>query len=151
MVATSMLKIKSLIRRLREDFPGVVFEVGERFMFRPPVTVFYSPDFEGLPGNKIALLTLHEAAHAVLKHKDYDEDIQLLKMESEAWERVKEFCAMYDVVWDEDFVQDRLDSYRDWLHARSLCPVCQVSGYQDEQLNYHCPMCGGVRKLSEQK
>lgn len=143
MVATFMPKIDSLIRRLRADFPGLVFEVGEIFMFRPPNKIFYNPDFEGLPYDKIALLTLHEAAHAVLEHKDYDEDIELLKIETAAWERAKSLCANYVVAWDEDFVQDRLDSYRDWLHLRSLCPVCGVSGYQ-VGASYRCPMCGGL-------
>ena len=123
---------------------GLVFEVGEEFKFTPPATIYYNPSFLGLPHGKITLLTLHEAAHAVLKHKDYDEDIQLLKMESEAWERAKRMCEKYDVQWDEDFVQDRLDSYRDWVHERSLCPVCEVSGYQDAGLKYHCAMCGKI-------
>ncbi|MFV0485122.1 MAG: hypothetical protein ACK5MU_02775 [Candidatus Saccharimonadales bacterium] len=139
-----MLKIDSLVKRLREDFPGLIFEVGDDFKFSPPRTICYNPSFRGLPHNKIALLTLHEAAHAVLEHKDYDEDIELLKIEAAAWERAKQLCANYKVRWDEDFVQDRLDTYRDWVHSRSLCPACEISGYQDNGLRYHCAMCGKI-------
>lgn len=144
MVATCMREITRLIKRLGEDFPGLVFEVSEEFRFRPPRTVYYNPDFCGLPYDKIALLTLHEAAHAALEHKDYDYDVSLLRMEAGAWWRVREVCGGYGVRWDEEFVQDRLDSYRDWLHGRSLCAGCGVSGWQDEQLSYHCPVCCGT-------
>ena len=150
MVATSMPKIDSTIKLLREDFPGLVFEVGKEFKFSPPATICYNPAQKALPHDKIALLTLHEVAHASLKHKDYDEDIQLLRMESEAWESAKQLCEKYDIQWDEDFIQDMLDSYRDWVHNRSLCPVCEVSGYQDTGLKYHCAMCGKVW-LGQQK
>ncbi|MDR3298022.1 MAG: hypothetical protein LBT19_01430 [Candidatus Nomurabacteria bacterium] len=140
-----MLEINSLIERLRRDFAGLVFEEGEVFMFRPPCEIYYNVNYLGLPCDKIALLTLHEAAHAVLKHKDYDYDIELVRMEAEAWERSKGLCKEYDVEWDEDFVQDRLDSYRDWIHERSLCPVCGVAGWQDEEgFRYRCPMCERV-------
>ena len=43
--------------------------------------------------------------------------------------------------WDEDFVQDKLDSYRDWLHAKSKCKQCGLTCYQTEDGKYHCPRC----------
>jgi hypothetical protein len=142
MAVICMREIKLLINRLREDFPGLVFERGEEFRFSPPGTVYYCESFGDASANEIALLTLHEAAHGLLEHKDYDEDVLLLKMECAAWERVKSMCGGYGVEWDEEFVEERMDSYRDWLHARGLCPVCGVSGWQDARLAYHCAVCG---------
>ena len=149
MVVLCMRGIKSLINRLRADFPGLVFERGDGFWFCPPGTVYYCEGFLGLPMDKIALLTLHEVAHGLLKHKDYADDVQLLKMEREAWERARGLCLEYGVEWDEEFMEERLDSYRGWLHERSLCPICQVSGYQDVRLKYHCPVCGREREVRE--
>ena len=43
--------------------------------------------------------------------------------------------------WDEDFVQEKLDTYRDWLHAKSKCKKCGLTGYQTKDGKYHCPRC----------
>ena len=43
--------------------------------------------------------------------------------------------------WDEDFVQDKLDTYRDWLHAKSRCKKCGLTKYQTEDKKWHCPRC----------
>jgi len=123
---------------LRSDFPDLKFEVEEVFRW-DPVGRIVSLDWRGRPGNKSALLGLHELAHAVLLHKDYNYDIELVRMESEAWEKVKvDFCGRYGVKWDEDLAQGELDSYREWLHRRSLCPVCGRSGWQSGDNRYRC-------------
>ena len=148
MVASFMLKINyqnslpaadlHLLRQIQADYPTFCFKNGQKFKFSPPNTITLGP-----PQPNYALLSLHELAHAVLKHKDYIQDIQLLKIESEAWKEAKKLCLKYNINWDEDFAQDQLDSYRDWLHYRSLCPHCKVNGYQSSNgENYHCPLCG---------
>ena len=43
--------------------------------------------------------------------------------------------------WNEDFVQEKLDTYRDWLHAKSKCKKCGLTGYQTKDGKYHCPRC----------
>ena len=69
-------------------------------------------------------------------------DIELIEIESRAWAKAKELCATYDVIWDEDYAENHLDSYRDWLHVTSLCHICNLAGYQDDAGLYHCPLCG---------
>lgn len=87
------------------------------------------------------LRMLHEVGHAVLKHQFYATDVGRLKMERAAWEKAREFCRRYGVVYDEEFVEAALDSYRDWLHQRSKCPKCGVTKFQDGRGKYHCPDC----------
>ena len=138
MVATSTPNAKEnkLLGRLKTDYPDFLFKNGQKFAFRPPKTIFIGP-----PQPNFALLTLHELAHAFCKHKSYDTHIERLKMESEAWERAKTLAAHYGITWDDDFVQSQLDTYRDWLHTKSLCKTCHLTRFQTPDGAYHCPRC----------
>ncbi len=127
---------ESFLETIKRDFPEFSFRKGKKFLFRPPRTIVVGPD------QKNAELTLlHELSHALLKHRDFDTDIKRLKMESEAWEKAKELAAQYRIKVDEDFIQDDLDTYRDWLHKKSRCPVCGLTRFQTPDGSYHCPRC----------
>jgi hypothetical protein len=130
-----MPKLISLLNKLRQDYPELTFTSAERYQFSPPATIYFDAS------NPEPLLLLHELGHYLLKQYDYTSDIELLRIESAAWQQAKQLCATYHIEWDEDFAEDRLDSYRNWLHANSLCPDCQISGYQDTNGAYHCPLC----------
>ncbi|MCL1839896.1 hypothetical protein FWF89_02795 [Candidatus Saccharibacteria bacterium] len=136
MAATSTPSVNSLLDKLSLDYPNLIFRHGKKFLFRPPKTIFIGP-----PCPNHALLTLHELAHGLLQHKNYNLDIQRLKIESSTWQKTQELCKKYNIDWDEDFAQDHLDTYRDWLHKKSLCPTCQLTRYQDKTGTYHCPAC----------
>ena len=147
------------VERLARDFPEVEFRrKARKFSFRlyagKPVV------FLGEPQPNFALLTLHELGHALCKHKDYTTDVQRIKIEYEAWERAKMVILDYrkkafaedgGVIdeklaemlpkWDEELVQEKLDTYRDWLHAKSKCKSCGLTRYQTEGGDYHCPRC----------
>ena len=125
---------KSLIAKIRVDYPELTLTEGERFKFSPPRTVYYTS------GHPLELL--HELGHYLIGEQDYVSDIELIEIESRAWAKAKELCATYDVVWDEDYAENHLDSYRDWLHVTSLCRICNLAGYQDDAGLYHCPLCG---------
>ena len=133
-----MQKLTLLINKLSLDYPEISLKIGERFAFRPPNTIFYNE--ENLQ-ERPDLLLLHELGHYLNGNQDYTSDIALLRIESEAWETAKKLAKKYKIKWDEDFVQDRLDSYRDWMHNASLCSVCNINGYQDTNGLYHCPLC----------
>ena len=148
------------VKRLERDFPGVKFVYNrKRFSFR--LKNGFPTVFLGEPCPKYALLTLHELGHALCKHKDYTVDVQRIKIESEAWERAKTVLFEYRAraffdngkvkdaelakmvpEWDEDFMQEKLDTYRDWLHQKSKCKKCGLTRYQTEDGKYHCPRCG---------
>ena len=144
---------------LSKDFPEVRFVWGrKRFSYRLQNGV--ATVFLGQPQSNFVLLALHELGHALCKHKDYIIDVQRIKIESEAWERAKTVFLKYRTEafaedgsmkdeklakiipeWDEDFVQEQLDTYRDWLHAKSKCKKCGLTRYQTEDRVYHCPRC----------
>ena len=91
------------------------------------------------------MLILHELAHALLGHEDFWLDIELLKMETEAWDLVKNaLTAQYGFCFNSNLAEQKLDTYRDWIHKRSLCPNCKVNGFQQRDLSYKCPACGTV-------
>ena len=130
-----MQKLNSLIDKLSQDYPELLFSAADRYQFTPPNNILFNPD-EPEP-----LLLLHEVGHYLTDHYDYSSDIELLRIESAAWQEAKNICSRYKISWDEDFAEDRLDSYRNWLHACSLCSDCQINGYQDKTGLYHCPLC----------
>ena len=125
-----------LLEKLRADYPNFVFKDGKKFAFKYPRTITIGPEepFDDL-------LALHELSHAILGHKSYNEDLERVKMESEAWEKAKKLATKYHVEIDEDLIQDELDTYRDWLHRKSRCPVCGLTRYQTADKLYHCPRC----------
>jgi hypothetical protein len=100
--------------------------------------IYYTP----LNTKRDKLTLLHEVAHAVLGHKEFKRDIDLVKIEREAWDYVGSTLApKYGLTTDEDTVEDAIDTYREWLHARSTCPECRQTGIQTDSAKYHCLNC----------
>lgn len=140
-----------LLERLREDYPGMRFREGKKFAFRPARTIIFemmsgADDGEaaGGAGNEQRfwqLQLLHELGHAILEHKNFATDPERLKMERAAWEKARELCNIYNVAYDEEFVEAELDTYRDWLHQRSRCSKCGLTRFQTRDGKYHCPGC----------
>jgi hypothetical protein len=116
-----------------------------------PITLHESDDFGWNPDTAIvsydpshvdcASLLLHEVGHALLGHVRYDRDIELLAIERQAWDKALSISENYGVVIDPDLIEDTLDTYRDWLHSRSLCPSCGATGLQVASKTYSCPSC----------
>lgn len=130
-----MQSINSLINQLRNDFPDILFEKGDFFSWSPiKNTVYYSE-------NEDIRLLIHELAHAVLGHTSYDRDIELIKIETTAWEKTKELAEKYQINIDDDFIQSNLDTYREWIHQRSICPDCHSNGLQFKKDTYECVVC----------
>lgn len=134
----------SLISRLKSDFPTVNFAKSDIFCWSPKEQAIYyanASDSSSL---------LHEVAHAALGHDSYRLDIDLIKMEREAWNYVAATLApKYEVTISQDQVNTMLDTYRDWLHDRSLCPACEATGLQTEAKRYTCLACRGSWRVNE--
>ena len=126
----------ALLARLKADYPEFRFKSSHKFAFRPPKTILIS---QKEPFSE--LLTLHELSHAILKHHNFKLDVERLKMENAAWDQAKILAKTYQVEIDEDFIQDQLDTYRDWLHKKSRCPKCGLTRFQSQDGDYHCPRC----------
>jgi hypothetical protein len=126
---------KDLVKVLAQDFPKLTFQEAKQEHWSPKKkTVFYSP-------NKPCFGLLHELAHAVLDHSDYQSDFELIKLESDAWGLAVKIGAKYGIKIEDDYIQNCLDTYRDWLHRRSACPSCGTHVLQSNSSNYHCFNC----------
>jgi hypothetical protein len=145
MDAITMPSTLSLLPKLEKDYPQLVFAPGERFAWSPDAqTVFY--DKSDLTNTS---LLLHELAHGLLGHHDYSKDIELITMETEAWDKALELATRYSVDITDETVQDTLDTYREWLHARSTCPECEATGYQSGKSEYTCVACAHAWRVNE--
>ena len=122
--------------RLTSDYLGFRFRMGRKFAFRSPRTVIIGP-----PEPFSELLALHEVSHAICKHKDFKMDVERLKMEVQAWEKARELANYYGIEYSEELVQRELDTYREWLHQKSRCPICGLTRFQTPDSRYHCPAC----------
>lgn len=140
--------LEALIDYLKSTYKDIDFAYGDRFKYHYPNKIMLeNPKNPGTPPEFFALQTLHELGHALCKHKDYQTDIERLKIERAAWEAAK---TVYEKLpknlkgtfkWDEDYIENSLDTYRNWLHQKSTCKTCGLTCYQTDDGQYHCPRC----------
>jgi hypothetical protein len=120
---------------LSKDYPSFSFEAGKQEHWSPKTnTIFFNP-------NRSCYGILHELAHALLGHTNYQTDFELLKMEADAWILASKIGKKYKITINDEHVQNCLDTYRDWLHRRSTCPACSTHVLQSNASNYHCYNC----------
>lgn len=137
----------SLVAKLQCDHPHITLTAhdGAAYWSSAQRTVFYNPNEPHADW-----ILLHEMSHALLQHSSYRKDIELLAMERDAWQyAARTLAPRYSMHIDEDFIQDSLDSYRDWLHAKSTCPRCQLTGAELAPRRYHCAACGNQWHVNE--
>jgi len=132
--------MQKLLESLQAALPDICFTPGATFYWSPQTKeVFYK---QGVSGDRPKWALLHETGHALLGHTTYKRDVELLKMEMAAWDKARELARQFRVVISEDHIQDCLDTYRDWLHARSVCPSCTTKCLQQgDQQHYRCHNC----------
>lgn len=130
---------KELITELTNRYADISFAAGESYYWSPKNrTVHFHRDANG----EVNLWTLlHETSHGLLNHKNYSSDFELTKLEVAAWERARALAREFNIVIDDEHIQDCLDSYRDWQYKRSLCPNCDLGGIQTDQHTYRCMFC----------
>lgn len=143
MAATTTHSTSSLAEKLAKDYSDFEFRAGEYFAWNPVESVVsYNPD--GSPAR-----LFHELGHALLGHQSYGRDVELLKMESDAWQQAEVVAPRYNLAMDSDDIESHLDSYRDWLHARSTCPNCDANGIQTNDDHYKCIECRATWRVNE--
>lgn len=143
------MKQSLIIDQIQKKYPDIELKAGQNHYWSPNErTVYFNTDSDSVE-NTWALL--HETGHAILNHIHYFSDLELLKMELQAWEKAKEISASFKIEIDEDHIQDCLDSYRDWLYKRSLCPDCSLSGIQISSHLYSCIFCNKKWKVSAER
>lgn len=138
-----MEKITFLVKNLKSSaaskpqLRSLTLKKGELFSWNHTAcAITYNPGAE----NAEAYL-LHEFSHALLGHKEYAKDIELLKMERAAWDKAIEIAGTFNVNIDEDLIESALDTYRDWLHSRSTCPSCGATSIETDKQQYECIAC----------
>ncbi len=119
---------------------------------------YWSPKTKSIHFNGTALETtigqwalLHETAHASLSHQSYTTDMGLLELEVEAWQTAEELGRQLGIVIDADHIQECLNTYRDWLYARSTCPTCELNSLQVEETVYLCLNCSARWVVSQSR
>ena len=141
-----MAQTDSLVAKLIADYPNVQFTLSDDFYWSPSTNTIF---MKQVVSQHDILTLLHEIAHAKLHHDGYSRDIDLVKCERDAWGLVKnELADRYGVDYDDSYAEDMLDSYRDWLHARSTCPSCTATGIQTK-IGYRCVSCLKTWRVNE--
>lgn len=131
--------VKVFLSRLRADYPQFRFRRGTQDYWSPgSKTIIYNGE---RPLVDLEYGLLHELAHALLNHRNYTSDFELLKLESEAWQTASTIAKNYGIEINEDHIQACLDTYRDWLHRRSSCPKCSMHVFQEDYDHYSCFNC----------
>ncbi len=141
MAATSTPLVSLLAAKIIGDHQDIHFVLGEDFAWSFATGTITHPEIKTL--DELQQL-LHEIGHARLKHSSYGQDVELIDMEREAWRYACEVLAPdygIDLSVDNDIVQESLDSYRQWLYARSSCPECQAVGIEIRPRHYRCLHC----------
>lgn len=164
-------RLTQLLPLLQHDYPAVRFIAGDVFCWSPATNqVMYrrpraakkparsgrlavdKPNSSQDPnpdGVEACYSLLHELGHALLEHQRYQLDIELLQLEVAAWEHAKVLARNYGLAIDDDHIQNCLDTYRDWLYRRSICPSCTTKALQlDDQPEYRCFNCHATWRVS---
>lgn len=138
-----------LIHKLARAYPQFTFVQGTFAYWSPrDRKVVYEAD----SSNPQALWTLlHELGHAVLDHQSYQSDAHLLQKEVNAWQEARILARDNGLNIDENYINDCLDTYRDWLHKRSACPICYMHGLQQHIEQYICLNCKSTWQVSSER
>lgn len=139
--------MRELIKTLQAQFPAIKFVPGRQFCWSPvKQEVIYKV---GARGQAAKWSLLHETGHALLDHTTYHADVELLCLEVTAWKAARDLAQQVNLPIDEDHIQDCLDTYRDWLHRRSICPDCSSKCLQQADfVHYRCFNCHKVWRVS---
>jgi hypothetical protein len=137
----------NLLLKLQVSFPRLHFRSSDQFCWSPETSeILYKAKARG---RHATWALLHETGHALLNHKSYQADFELLRLEIEAWEKSKTIAKELKIAIDEDHIQDCLDTYREWLYKRSICPTCGTKCLQQEDfIHYRCFNCHTVWRVT---
>lgn len=130
----------AVIASLSGLYPSLTYIESDTFCWSPEtreVMYVHSSDDETFTWS-----VLHETGHALLEHSTYKADFELIRLEVAAWEKAKEIALERGIFIDESHIQDCIDTYRDWLYGRSICPSCDTKCLQQSDLSfYRCFNC----------
>lgn len=133
-----------------EDFPQFNFEPGRFNMWSPfSNTITYAAHRMKTNNGRLGLL--HELGHAILNHRSYKYDMELLTMELDAWDIARELAPRYGVTIDESHIEQSISTYDEWLSKRATCPECTSFSLQKGRAQFGCFACGTLWQVNERK
>ena len=140
-----MPQTSAVHKTLLGAFDDIVFEVSDDFRWLPAQkTVQFDPQ-----DPYVTERLLHEMSHSLLGHSSYSRDIELIGMERDAWHHAKTVLApRFGLTLAPSVIDEDMDTYRDWLHARSTCPTCGATGLQTGTGEYTCVTCRGAWRVN---
>lgn len=94
---------------------------------------------------------LHEIGHARMGHRIYKYDMELLRMEMEAWDIARQLAPAHGVTIDEEHVARTIATYDEWLTKRATCPDCENFSLQKGRDLYGCFACGSIWNVNWRK
>lgn len=132
---------------LINSFSDLNFLPGRVFLWSPSSqTITYDPRRIESAGGQIALL--HEIGHARLDHRYYKYDMELLRMEMDAWDVARDFAPQFGLAIDEAHIAGCIASYDEWLSKRATCPGCHNFSLQRDRSSYRCFACGQAWRVN---
>lgn len=138
MKSPSASQHKQLLQQITSDYPGISFVLSKKTWWDPETQTVY---YKKITTVEAFWSLFHELGHMSAKHSTYRDDLELIKLEAEAWDYAKAISNTYETEIDQDYIEDCVDSYRDWLHKRSRCPGCKQTGIQKSSSVYMCLNC----------
>ncbi len=140
--------MNQLIEDIKKAYPEISFKVSDNFYWSPDTKQINYKHKESLTELDIWSM-LHEIGHSLLEHKSYSADFMLIRLEVDAWEKAKEISREFSILIDENHIQDCLDTYRDWLYKRSICPRCNTKSFQQSDYkHYKCFNCHMIWRVT---
>lgn len=140
----------NLLDKCKKLVPSIEFEEAGSFYWSPKNRVIYI-NSSGLKNEDGQWALVHEVSHAILDHQAYLTDAGLLMLEVEAWEKARVLGSKLGLNIGEDHIQDCLNTYRDWLYARSTCPTCTLNSLQIDPTTYLCLNCSTRWSVSKSR
>lgn len=139
--------MQKLINRLQKEYPELKFSPGKQYCWSPESNEIFYKDTSSRSQDLWSLL--HEVGHALLSHHNYQADFELIKMEMAAWAKAEELAQKFKIGIDQDHIEECLDTYRDWIYKRSICPSCTTKCLQTNDFShYSCFNCHTVWRVS---
>lgn len=137
-----------MVKNIMADYRQFRFAPAKQYKWSPSnSTIYFSKDMAGSKNGLWSLL--HELGHALLGHREFSSDIELIKIERAAWDRALMVAGNYGLSIDENYIEDCMDTYRHWLSERSRCPQCQHTGLQLDGGEYNCINCNCSWQVSD--
>lgn len=139
MAATTTAQLNSIWQHVKRDHPEFIFAETETARWSPDEQTVYH---QAITSRDALVDALHELGHGLCRHRDFTQDISLLAMEREAWDMAAQLGERYMTPISPGRIDTALDTYREWLHARSRCPTCSGAGLQaKDDTHYRCLLC----------